>query len=256
MKISQVAAQLYTIRDFLKTPPEIASALKKIKEIGFEAVQVSGMGPIKESELVKITEGEGLTICATHEPGKTILGSPEEVVERLKKLNCKFTAYPYPADVDFSEGSQITALVEGLDKAGKVLQEAGLVLTYHNHATELVKIGGKTILEHIYDTTDPKALQGEIDTYWIQAGGADPVEWCEKLSGRLPLLHLKDYAMTFENKPRFAEIGQGNLDWKRIVAAAEKSGCQWFIIEQDSCPGDPFVSLKMSFDYVKANLCA
>lgn len=255
MKISQVAAQLYTIREFIKTPPEIASSLRKIREIGFEAVQVSGMGSINESELLKITEKEGLTICATHEPAQSILDTPHAVVERLKKLGCKYTAYPFPAGVDFTEGSEITALIQKLDAAGKVLREADLVLTYHNHAIELAKIGGKTILEHIYDTTDSRALQGEIDTYWIQAGGADPVQWCEKLAGRLPLLHLKDYAMSLENKPRFAEIGQGNLDWKRIIPAAEKSGCEWFIVEQDTCPGDPFISLKMSFDYIKANLC-
>jgi sugar phosphate isomerase/epimerase len=51
-----------------------------------------------------------------------------------------------------------------------------------------------------------------------------------------------------------AEIGVGNLDWKAIIAAAEKSGCEWFIVEQDYCPGDPFDSLKTSFDYIEANL--
>jgi sugar phosphate isomerase/epimerase len=254
MKISQVAAQLYTIREFVKTPADIATSLKKIREIGFEAVQVSGIGPIEESELLQILQGEGLTLCATHEGAQSIIDNPHKVVERLQSLKCTYTAYPHPAGVDFTEGSQITAMIHGLDKAGKVLRDAGIVLAYHNHAIELAKVGGKTILDHIYDSTDPTALQGEIDTYWIQAGGGDPVQWCEKLAGRLPLLHLKDYAMTLENKPRFAEIGYGNLDWKRIIPAAEKSGCKWFIIEQDTCPGNPFDSLKMSFDYIKANL--
>jgi hypothetical protein len=31
-------------------------------------------------------------------------------------------------------------------------------------------------------------------------------------------------------------------------------GCAWFIVEQDTCPGDPFDSLRQSFDYIKANL--
>ena len=73
MKINQVAAQLYTLRDHLKTPEDIARSLKKVRAIGYQAVQVSGMGPIGEAELLKILANEGLTCCATHEPGQVIL---------------------------------------------------------------------------------------------------------------------------------------------------------------------------------------
>ncbi len=83
MKIDQVAAQLYTIRDHIKTPADIAASMKKVRDIGYTAVQVSGMGPIEESELMKILDGEGLDCCATHEPGDVIRQTPEIVVERL-----------------------------------------------------------------------------------------------------------------------------------------------------------------------------
>ena len=254
MKLNQVAAQLYTIREFIKTPADIAASMKKIREIGYTSVQVSGMGPIDEAELVEILDGEGLTCCATHENGDIIRKTPEVVVDRLKKLGCKYTAYPYPAGVEFSNPEHVRSLAADLDKAGAVLREAGLVLGYHNHAIEFLRVGGKTLLETIYDTTDPKNLVGEIDTYWVQYGGGDPVDWCERLAGRLPFIHLKDYGYLPENKPVFAEIGYGNLDFKRIVAAAETAGCEWFIVEQDTCPGDPFASLKKSYDYIAANL--
>ena len=88
MKLKQVAAQLYTIRDHLKTPSDIAKSLKRVSDIGYQAVQISGMGPIDESELVKILDGEGLVCCATHENGNMILNEPEKVIERLRKLDC------------------------------------------------------------------------------------------------------------------------------------------------------------------------
>jgi sugar phosphate isomerase/epimerase len=97
-------------------------------------------------------------------------------------------------------------------------------------------------------------LQGEIDTYWIQHGGADPVAWCAKLANRLPLLHIKDYTVLPTGKPDFTTIGAGNLNWPGIIAAADKSGCAWFIVEQDFTPGDPFDAVKQSFEYIKANL--
>jgi sugar phosphate isomerase/epimerase len=254
MKLSQVAAQLYTLRDYLRTPADIARTLKKVAALGYQAVQVSGMGPIPETELNAILKNEGLICCATHEDGNLIRQQPETVVERLKKLNCRYTAYPYPGGVDWSKLEDIDQMIADLDRAGAVLRQAGQVLTYHNHAIEFIPVAGTTALDYIYAKSDPKNLLGEIDTYWVQYGGGDPVAWCRKLKGRLPLLHLKDYAFTPQDEPAMAEIGRGNLNWPEIIAAAEASGCQWFIVEQDTCPGDPFDSLKISFDYIAANL--
>ena len=251
MKITQVAAQLYTLREYLKTPADVAVTLKKVRAIGYEAVQVSGMGPIDESELVRILAGEGLTCCATHEGPDKILNETAAVIERLQKLNCRYTAYPFPAGVEMTKKEAVLELAKKLDKAGKKMRKAGQVLTYHNHAHELTSVEGKTALEWIYDETGRKNLQGEIDTFWIQNGGASPVAWCKKLKKRLPLIHLKDYTVV-ENKPAFAAVGQGNLDMPGIVKAAEKAGCEWFIVEQDDCYGrDPFENLAVSFNYLK-----
>jgi sugar phosphate isomerase/epimerase len=254
MKLHQVAAQLYTCRDLLKTPADIAATLKRLREVGYTAVQVSGMGPIAEEELNAILDGEGLVCCATHEPAGRILNETSLVIERLQKLRCAYTAYPFPAGVDLSSEESVDALIAKLDAAGAAMASAGITLCYHNHHQEFRKLGGKTILDRIYDRTNPKHLQGEPDTYWVQFGGGENVEWCEKLAGRLPLIHLKDYEINAENQPALCEIGKGNLNFQKIIAAAEKSGCQWFIVEQDTCPGDPVDSLRQSFDYLKANL--
>ena len=254
MKFSQVALQLYTLRDFLKTPADIRQTLKLVREIGYPAVQASGLGPISEAELSEILRGEGLVLCATHEPADVIRQTPEKVVERLAKLNCRHTAYPFPAGVDWSKSEQVEKLVADLDRAGAVLRAAGQVLSYHNHSHELTPFGGTTALDYIYAHSRPENLQAEIDTYWIQFGGADPVAWCHKLKGRLPLLHLKDYAVKPDGQPAFGSIGSGNLNWPAIIAAAEGSGCEWFIVEQDTTPGDPFDAVQASLDYIKANL--
>ena len=255
MKINQVAAQLYTLREHIKTPPDIAAAMKRVRKIGYQAVQVSGMGPIPEAELAKILKGEGLVCCATHEPGDRILKEPAAIVERLQKLDCRYTAYPYPGGIKMDQVTEVMALAAKLNASGKALNEAGCVLTYHNHHLEFRRVGDRTALDIIYGETNPRYLQAELDTYWVQYGGGDPVAWCERMKGRLPLLHLKEYGLNAENQPTFFEIGRGTLDWKRIIAAAGKSGCEWFIVEQDTCPGDPFESLKISFDYIKEKLC-
>ncbi|MEI8245854.1 MAG: sugar phosphate isomerase/epimerase [Lentisphaerota bacterium] len=249
MKKNQIAAQLFTLRDFLKTPEDIAASLKKVKQIGYDAVQVSGMGPIAEEELVKILDGEGLICCATHEPGGKIVNETAAVIERLNKLNCKYTAYPFPHKVPASE-TEAVGIAQQLENAAVAMAAAGQVLTYHNHATEFTKFGGRTMLDIFYD--EAPHLQGELDTFWVQHGGGNPVSWIRKLSGRLPLLHLKEFGI-LDSKITMYHIGGGNLEWDAIIPAAEIAGVEWFIVEQDNCLIDPFESLKLSFEYLVSN---
>jgi len=256
MKIHQIACQLFTLRDQMKTAADIAAGLIKLRTIGYQAVQVSGIGPIPEADLVQLAKDNGITLCATHEPGDRILNEPQKVADRLRALNCKITAYPYPSGINFDTLESTKEFCRRLNTAGQVLHEAGQVLCYHNHQIEFRRLAGKPLLEIIYAETDPQFVQGEPDTYWIQNGGGDPVEWCHRLKGRLPILHLKDYTVLTTNAVSYTEIGNGNLNWKRIIPAAEAAGCQWFAVEQDKCPGDPFESVRQSFNYIRDNLCS
>jgi sugar phosphate isomerase/epimerase len=258
MKKSQIAAQLYTLRDHLATADQIAKSLKQVKKIGYEAVQVSGTGPIEAQELRSIIDGEGLICCATHENASTILETPEAVVEKLGILGCKHTAYPYPAGIDFGDAKAVKKLIKQLDNAGKVLKDAGMHLSYHNHDIEFRHLKKRVILEIIYEESDPEHLLAELDTHWVQAGGGSVPSWCRKMAGRMPLIHLKDFAVNSERQRVFAEVGHGNMDWNEIVQEAERSGCEWFIVEQDSnwVDNDPFKSLKLSFRYLSEQVAS
>ncbi|MBA2482172.1 MAG: sugar phosphate isomerase/epimerase [Planctomycetes bacterium] len=249
MHASQIALQLYTLRDRCATAADLATTIARVRKIGYTAVQISGVGPIPETEIVRICRGEGVAICATHEPGKTIVEEPQKVIDRLGALGCRHTAYPHP-HIKPTTLDEALAIAAQLDRAGEALRKAGMVLTYHNHALEFRKFGGRTWLDILYSETDPRNLQGEIDTYWVQTGGGDPVAWCRRLYRRLPLLHLKDYGIDDQNKPTMMEIGNGVLDWPAIISAADDAGTEWFIVEQDICPADPFDSITQSLRFL------
>jgi len=248
-KLSNVAIQLYTLRDFCKTVPDLEKTAKKVKKIGYKAVQASGLG-VSPSEAKKVFADNGLTVCATHESGDLILKSPNEACERLHQIGTTHTAYPWPAGIDFTNKAAVQALAKGLNAAGKVFVKNGCTLSYHNHALEFVRFGKATVLDYIYESTNPDYVKAELDTYWVQLGGGDSVAWLNKVKGRAPLLHLKDYGVTPDQKATYMEIGRGNLDWKAILAAAKKAGTKWLIVEQDTCPGDPFDSIKISYNYL------
>ena len=255
MNINQVAVVLFTVKEYCQTAEALRTTLKKIREIGYQAVQVSGGGPISPERINELIEEAGLVCCATHEACDLIREKPEEVVKKLDVLGCQYTAYPFPACVDLTNKEELGSLIHDLNEAGRVLREAGKTLCYHNHGNEFYRQNGQTILELIYQETDAQNLHAELDTFWVQAGGADPIHWIQRMTGRLPLLHLKDYAIDANAERYFAEIGSGNLNWPGIISAAEEAGCNWFIVEQDVCPGDPFEAIEKSFRFIRDHLC-
>jgi len=252
MKLTQLAAQLYTCRDTLKNTAGLSRTLRRLREIGYTAVQLSGLGPIPYPEVARILADTGMLCCVTHEPSQDILSAPEKIIDRLRILDCKITAYPFPKDIDFSSSRAVDRFIAQLEHAAQTLAQAGQTLCYHNHNHEFRKLNNIPILDLIY--TGAPALHAELDTYWVQYGGGDILTWCRKLNSRLTVMHLKDYQTTSANQPLWSEIGNGNLDFKTIIPAAETSGCQWFIVEQDTCPGDPIDSLAISCRYIQQNL--
>ena len=102
--------------------------------------------------------------------------------------------------------------------------------------------------------SDDLLVNGDLDGngQLVQAGGGDILAWIKRLSGRLPFIHLKDYGIGPDLQPGFRELGRGNLDLPAIVDAATTAGCEWFIVEQDICPADPFDSLRVSYEYLAA----
>lgn len=247
-----LGAQLYTVRDFTKTLPDIAETLKKVAKIGYTAIQISGFGPVDPRELAKVLKDSGLVVAATHVSWERLLKQTDAVIEEHKLWGCKHPAIGgLPGEYYSLDG--LKRFIDELNQVVPKLAKEGMDFSYHNHNHELIKYGDKTWLELLYSKAPPSLLKAELDTYWLQAGGADPAYWISKCAGREPLLHLKDMAVGPDRQPRFAEIGEGNLNWPAILKAAEAGGVEWYLVEQDNCWGkDPFESLAISYRNLRA----
>ncbi|MEI6521048.1 MAG: sugar phosphate isomerase/epimerase [bacterium] len=246
---SKITAQLYTIRDFVQTEESFAASMKKLQAIGFENVQVSGIGPINWAIVASILKSEGLKPVITHIGLNQLQDDIDEVIVRHQTLGCVNVAIgSIPGDYQNYEG-YLKFAEEGTE-IGKKLAAVGMTFSYHNHSFEFQKFNGKTGLALIYENSDPKYLQAEIDTYWIQHGGGDPADWIRKMKNRMPVVHFKDM-LVYSDGPGMAEIGEGNLNWPRIIDACVESNVEYYAIEQDVCRRDPFESLKISFDNLK-----
>ncbi len=250
---TQIGVQMYTVREFCKTPADIAATCKKLAQLGFGAVQTSALGPIEVTELRKILDDNGLICAATHiGPGE--LDNPNKVLDYHAALGCKLTAI---GGFGFQRQTkaQWQDFIKGFNPKAKALAAGGLSLGYHNHHHEFIPFALPEHPESISPTDTPwqllqdnmdRSVWFELDTHWVQAGGADPALWIGKLAGRVPAIHVKDYTLDAEKNRLFCEVGAGNLNWDAILAAAKKAGVQWYLIERDSGPVDAFESLRIS----------
>ena len=253
MAQTQIAAQLYTVRDFIKTPDDIAKSMEKVREAGYEAVQISGMGPIDPTECRKIMDDNGLIVAATHTSYERLRDQTQEAIEEHRILGCEYPAIGgLPQEYRTAGAEGYSRFAAEASEVGKRLAEAGLTFGYHNHSFELEKFGDRTGLQILYQDSDPMYFTGEIDTYWIAHGGGDPAAWIRMLEGRMFLAHFKDMRMK-GGQQQYAEVGEGNLNWPNILEACRTSGVAWYIVEQDDCYDlDPFESLRISLTNMKA----
>ena len=132
-------------------------------------------------------------------------------------------------------------------------KSAGIQFGVHNHDKEFARpdAGGPSLMEVLIDEGGDD-LQLELDLYWIQHAGVNPVRVLERCHGRVPVLHIKDKAVVIGEGPVMAPIGMGNLDWDHILPAAREAGARWVAVEQDICRWNAFDCLKSSLEFLQS----
>ena len=250
MDKNTIAAQLYTLRDYLKTPDQIYKTLSKVKEIGYNAVQVSGLGPVDPLHLKKMVDEIGLKICATHISFDRLNNNIDEVIKEHELWECEYVGLGAMPQKFRNSLDGLMEFMENISEIAKRISQSGFKFVYHNHKFEFEKFNSKTGIDILLDKTDFENFGFELDTYWIQAGGANPVDYIKKVEGRMGIVHFKDMAIK-EDQQIFAEIGEGNLDWASIINECRRIGVKWYAVEQDICQRDPFESLNISLRYLE-----
>ncbi len=247
-----LGVQLYTIRQYTQTKSDLTMSFARLKEIGYDCVQISAIGPIHPNDVAKALKDTGLECVATHVGWNRFKEDLDSVIEEHKLWGCCHAAVGMlPADYYFDENG-LEKFIDELAPISFRLSQEGIDFSYHNHHHEFTRYKGKLWLEMLYEKAPAEMLKAEIDTYWIQMGGGNPVEWINKCSGRQPLLHLKDLKIEITRddwvQQKMAEIGEGNLDWYAILDVAQNSGVEYLLVEQDDCNGvDPFDALETSY---------
>jgi sugar phosphate isomerase/epimerase len=271
--------QVYSVRESLQK--DFWGTMEAVAKIGYRNIELAnhhaeadygcGFG-VPAAEFKRRMDGLGLKTVSSHvfPLENTDLDKVIEYAKVIGNDNIVCPMYFYTSAADALE------LAKRLNTWGAKLRKSGMRLFYHNHFHEFQKYGGKAVLDILLENTDPELVDFELDTFWALRGGVDPVAYLKKLGKRCLLIHQKD--LTKGTKPEnlfervkpdakidmesfkkdgarhedFTEAGEGMMDIRGIIAAANKIGtAKYIIIEQDYSSRGEIDSVALSYKNIQ-----
>ena len=273
MKKFKVCLQLYSVRDQMEKDME--GTLKAVKDMGYDYVEFAGYFGKSAEEIRALLDKYSLTCISVHQGLDFYEEGGQSAVEYIKTLGAKYSAIPwYQAErlAGSPEWEETKAL---FNRCGELLKKNGIQMLYHNHDFEFVKVDGKYKHDYLMQEIARDLLKPEFDTCWVRYAGEDPCKYLDMYAGDVDVLHLKDFtckklangpayalidaegnpikaASKEENEFRFRPVGQGMQDFPAILAAAEKAGTEYIIVEQDQTYELPSLeAVRESREYLK-----
>jgi sugar phosphate isomerase/epimerase len=265
-KGSTIGLQLYTVRDAMQK--DAAGTIAKVASLGFNSVEnatytgTQTFYGMDAKTYAKLLKDNGLINPSGHyrwgfdEKGGatkgTMLHEWDKAVEDAATVGLKYMVCAWLSPDERGGLDQYKKLAAACNAAGETCKKSGIQFCYHNHDFEFEKEDGKYKWDVLLAEADKDLVKMELDLYWATRAGMDPVALFNQSPGRYPLVHMKDMDKT--EKKAFTEVGNGVIDFKRILKDKKTAGLKYFFVEQDICPGSPFDSISQSIAYIKKNL--
>ncbi len=249
----QIGAQLYTAYKHTQTLDGLAETLKKVADIGYRSVQVSGTCPFDPLWLRDELQKNDLVCALTHVAPQKLMENAEQVVRDHAVFGCKHIGIGgMPVDMRNTVEGYEAFKKQFLPIALK-MRDLGVKLLYHNHWFEFDKLDGKDVIERIFEDFPEDSIDFTLDLGWAAYAGKDVVALIDMLKGRLSRIHLKDFAdhpdwLKEEYEAYLRPVYDGKLDYDAYINALSKVGCEYMLVEQDWCFGaDEFDCLRRSY---------
>ena len=236
---AEIGIAPYTFRRSF--PNGVAETLDTIQSMGFTEIEGGGAN-MDAKAYKKLCDERGLSIPSMGAGYKQIVESTQEVIDRAKIYGAKYIMCAWiPHETGNFNFEDARKAVKDFNAVGKMLSENGLTLSYHAHGYEFRKHNGGTLLDYLMEHTNPEYVSFEMDIFWIQFGGGDPVKLLEKYGDRWKLMHVKDMKhgikkdLTGLTDPEHdVTLGTGQVDIEGVMRMAKKVGIKHYFIEDES----------------------
>ena len=248
---------LYSIRNLIETEEAFLKTAHKLKEIGYSYMQCSAGLTYDPLLFKRVSEETGMPIVLTHASLDRIINDTEKLMEEHEVFGCKnigLGVIPIPTYADEKECKETIAK---LNVAAEKMAKNGFKFFHHNHHYEFFRYGDEMLID--YMIKNAPYINFTLDTYWVQYGGVEVCDLLDRLQGRIECVHLKDYKLEHvaerKYEPRFAPIGDGTMNFAKIIAKMKDCGTKYFLVEQDNAADlpDTLGQVTRSIEYLKNN---
>jgi len=235
-------------------PKDPKGVLKQVAEMGYKQIESyeGEMGMfwgMTNTDFKKYMDDLGMKVISGHcDTSKDF----ERKANDAAAIGFKFLINPYIGPQKTLDDYKKFADI--FNQSGEICKKAGLKFAYHNHDYSFETINGIIPQDVMMQNTDPSLVDFELDIYWVVTAGEDPVKWFEKYPNRFTLCHIKDRKknVPLSDKDASCIVGQGQIDFAKILKAGQKKGLQYFIIEQERYDNTtPLNAVKENAEYLK-----
>ena len=242
--------QLYSVREELAA--DFKGTLQRLADMGIPNIEIWGGLPVPAEEAAAIMKDMGFGVSTGH-LGSPLVEGGDKNLAIAKAFGLSDYIIPWVPAENFATVEAAKAFAAQLNAAQKVVADAGMGFGYHNHEFEFAKVDGdKTGYEIVVAETNPSVMF-ELDTYWAQVAGLDPVDLIGKLRSHVPYVHIKDGpADASDRNAHMVAFGEGNMDVSGIVRASLANNAKGIFVELDHCATDMMEAVDKSWAYLKS----
>ena len=244
----QLGVQTYTVRRAQKK--DFRAAYLPLCELGIKSLEVARIDFNKKNALAlkSVCDELGLTVASIQVKPKYVFGTADDIIEFCKTVGCQSVVISMlPFRCILGGEKRFYDFVGSLDKMADVYQKSGITLAYHHHNWEYITLSnGKTRMRELLARTDK--IKFVHDSYWTARCGISPEEQIREFGDRLLGIHLRDltvYKKGLKVLPRDCAVGDGVIDFARLLRTAKELGCTYCAIEQKT--DDPYREIEKSY---------
>jgi len=234
-----VGLQLYSLRDQFKQ--DVGGTLDQVRAFGITNVELAGTYGLTPEKFKEQLDARRIKAVSSHFSYEQCRDHIDDVVRDAKVLGVEYAGCAWIPHTDPFDEKTCREAAAVFNRAGAALAKQGIKFFYHTHGYEFLPYRDGTLFDLLMAETNPEYVRIEMDVYWVVHPGQDPVKLLEKYGKRFELMHVKDMkrgtpgGFTGQSDvTNNVALGQGIIDWPRVLRAAQKAGVKWYFIEDES----------------------
>jgi sugar phosphate isomerase/epimerase len=238
-----IALQMWSLHE--EAEKDLLGVLGRVADIGYVAVETYDLYDNSPKAVRARLNDLGLGLSSSHAPFPS---GPDAtaILDQYAELGAKTLVW----SLEPEEFDSLDAIRRGADRINEAVANAaryGMRIGYHNHFAEFRNVyNGRMAYWILLDELDPRVTV-ELDTYWVQTGGVNPVTVEKALGRRLEFIHIKDGPATGMDD-YMVPYGQGVIDVDAVARA--NRAVKWNIVEMDRSHFPMYDLLRWCYDYL------